>query len=119
MPVRERHGQEIAGQCERQHLSPSVRQQFVTTYNTLREAKNAFCTLTFREYRLSWTKIDLGSEPLKLPKLKRIGDFSAEQSREERARHSPPSKYRLPGFTPEGSIGITPGSVTLRGAEQI
>ncbi len=67
MPLSERHSQEIAGQRKRQNLAPSVWQQFVETYDALREAKNAICRFAFREYRLSRVKINLGSKPLKFP----------------------------------------------------
>jgi hypothetical protein len=52
--------------------------------------QNAICPLTFRKYRLSRAKIDWGSEPSKVSKLKRVGGRPAEQGREESARHPPP-----------------------------
>ena len=67
MPLSERHSQEIAGQRKCQNLTPSVWQQFVETYDAMREAKNTICRFTFREYRLSRVKINRGSEPLKFP----------------------------------------------------
>ena len=82
------------GQRKCKNVTPSVWQQFVKTYNTLREAKRAFCPLAFRNIvfpALKWTWV---GEPLKFADLGRVGGGSAEQDREDGTGHFATPKYR-------------------------
>src|SRR5271166_6572654 len=87
MPVSQRHSEKIARERKCKNVTPSVRQQFVKTHNTLREAERAFRQLAFRKYRLSRPKMDRVGETLKFADLGRVGGGSAKQDWEDGTGH--------------------------------
>jgi hypothetical protein len=81
----------------------------------LRDAEDVIRRIAFEEYRLSRTEIDLGRKPPEPEYLGSSEGLSAEQVKEECARHSTPN-IDFHNSALEGFCGAVSGSVTLRDA---